>query len=1228
MKLFRFSAVIVIVFFYGLVYGQNIKDVSSIFKRVSAVEDRKGDFVKDAVYLELNSKLLNDFYRDGVESVKLELPISNEESIVLNLHQFEVFTDAFILTTSLGDTIKNYNQGRFFRGEISNNKGFATIAFFDNQVYGIISMEGVGNYNLGKLEGSRSKYIIYNDRDVNIDLGIACNTTIDYKIQTDRRSEDHIQNRVTCVNFYLEGDYALYQDKGSISNTADYMTSLFAEMATLYDNESINIEINEMMIWVSADGYDVNSSGNALDQFIANNPNKNADLCHLFALGGNSTGGLAYVDVLCVNSYKYAYSNISSTYNNVPTYSWSVECITHETGHNMGSNHTHDCIWGANGDAQIDDCGPEAGYSGSPGGCYDSNNPILPNKGTIMSYCHLLGSVGIDFNLGFGQEPGDLIRSKVSNAACLGDYTASSTCDIPVNVDTASVGSTTVDLIWEIGVGGSEWEIEYGISGFAIGAGTIISNITTTSKTLTGLTVGQVYDWYIRTDCGGGDFSSRVGPMSFETKCSAPGSFTLPYFQGWEGVNGTMLNNGPIYCDGFEKWDFETDQDGEGRVRFGTDANSNYTITGDGSLLMDMINTNPTTINYSTLTLNLNNYSSSDDLLFRFSLKEFGDENHPNDKVWVRGSISDAWIEAYDILPAGKANGTAYFIKKDLDSLLTANGQTVGSDFQIRLGQEDNSLFPNDGIMYDDIEVLDCGKNSIPYFTDFSGDIDCWTTEDIANDSYTWTKASGTSCDADYFGLEYSGSTSPSTPMDDWLHSPGFYLVAGTTYQLSFTVGDAGQTEKMKVFISNDNSSAVAVNGDLLFSDEGIDNADCYKSRIDYTPSSTGYYFVSFHGYSDANSVHNLYVDDFNIDIAPSLSEFSVEDNTNNTCETFTINGVSGTNWHHIYNGNSIIASINSNGQELGGVSVELRDGGAVESYTIEGQAAKTLPRYINFSSDNAFNNNVSIRNYILLSELNEYNNTAPGTSDAIEDLQINHYDGANENCDFSDNVGTGTIIQPISIMTGIVAASDYYMEFSVNSFSEFLTHEYVGATQPLSFDFKVVKLEETNLVQFYVYSDFGVKEYVIQRSSNRVNWEDINRINSKNKEGVEYSFRDNYLKPIAYYRLKAIKEDGLELFSKMVVIERGVEDLKIVSIYPNPNNGQFSIELNLNDSGNSIIEIYDILGRNIYSEKWLSHETRSIKSVDVKGLKSGLYFVKLKQKDAEVIEKVYIDFN
>jgi hypothetical protein len=79
-------------------------------------------------------------------------------------------------------------------------------------------------------------------------------------------------------------------------------------------------------------------------------------------------------------------------------------------GHLMGSRHTHACVWNGN-NTQIDGC------STPEGTCPRVGYPA--NGGTVMSYCHLVSGVGINFNNGFGPQPGNLIRSRFGAATCL-----------------------------------------------------------------------------------------------------------------------------------------------------------------------------------------------------------------------------------------------------------------------------------------------------------------------------------------------------------------------------------------------------------------------------------------------------------------------------------------------------------------------------------------------------------------------------------------------------------------------------------------------------------------------------------------------------------------------------------------------------------------------------------------------------------------------------------------
>ncbi len=43
-------------------------------------------------------------------------------------------------------------------------------------------------------------------------------------------------------------------------------------------------------------------------------------------------------------------------YNDGYSYHWDVHVIAHELGHNLGSPHTHDCVWGPNNNTSLDAC--------------------------------------------------------------------------------------------------------------------------------------------------------------------------------------------------------------------------------------------------------------------------------------------------------------------------------------------------------------------------------------------------------------------------------------------------------------------------------------------------------------------------------------------------------------------------------------------------------------------------------------------------------------------------------------------------------------------------------------------------------------------------------------------------------------------------------------------------------------------------------------------------------
>ena len=106
------------------------------------------------------------------------------------------------------------------------------------------------------------------------------------------------------------------------------------------------------------------------------------------------------------------------------------------------------------------------------------------------------------------------------------------TCFKPTNYTLTALSTTTAGLSWTAPTSGTPtgYQFEYGMQGFTQGTGTVLSPAGT-SISLTGLTASTVYDFYVRTNCGSGDFSVWDGPFTINTVFTPA---TAPYNTGFE----------------------------------------------------------------------------------------------------------------------------------------------------------------------------------------------------------------------------------------------------------------------------------------------------------------------------------------------------------------------------------------------------------------------------------------------------------------------------------------------------------------------------------------------------------------------------------------------------------------------------------------------------------------------------------------------------------------------
>ncbi|MEO7175437.1 MAG: fibronectin type III domain-containing protein [Saprospiraceae bacterium] len=489
---------------------------ASVFQAAKLPMDAKySSKITRGVQLSLDADQVALLFRERPVFLSLSVPSPDGTDITLDLEAVDILASGFYVETNEEAKVA-YTNGVYYRGIVHGDfNSLAAISIFDDEIIGTYSSETYGNVNVVPTESDRNQYLIFSDRDAKIDKPFACGAIEpeDFSSQIEGILNDHTAGSrdVRCIKVYIEGDYALKVNKGSVANATDYLTGLFNNVSTLYANEQITIAISQIFVWNTQDSYSTTNSSTALNEFKAARPNVNGDLAHLAALGGNNIGGIAWVNALC-GTFKYAYSNISSSYQNVPTYSWTIMVFTHEMGHNIVSPHTHSCSWSG---GAIDNCyTPE-------GSCNPGPPPV--NGGTIMSYCHLTNN-GINLANGFGPLPGNLIRARFNQVNCLGTCSEGApVCSTPSNVTATNITSSTATISWGAVSGALSYEIQWKLNSASNWTTVTTSN---TSTSLTGLANNTAYNYRVRTICSGETASAYSATGTFTTgqqsSCGTP----------------------------------------------------------------------------------------------------------------------------------------------------------------------------------------------------------------------------------------------------------------------------------------------------------------------------------------------------------------------------------------------------------------------------------------------------------------------------------------------------------------------------------------------------------------------------------------------------------------------------------------------------------------------------------------------------------------------------------
>lgn len=500
-KIFLF--ILSIVFFLCILYNSNSFSLSKKeYNLFSLSENSLTNYpelkssVSNAIILNINKEELKSLNDLKYPEIELTIPYFQNQNLRLKLTRFDLLTpDAKIVArTSAGNEEVKLNEiAVSYTGKIEgSDEAFVTLTFAENYVNGMICTK-YDNILISALkdniENTSGKFVLYKENDLINKNYLTCGTDENVSAEYIAKMRKAIEEGITessATDLYvaeiaIEVDRATYLFFGSsMQNTTNYIYSLMSNVSAMYMKEvNVRLIVPYIRIWTTADPYTSTTSSGLLNQFRsewnANQQSVQRTLAHFISKRPANLGGIAWLSSLCsspISGTGYGFSNTLGVAAQMPTFSYEVQVVAHELGHNFGSLHTFNCSWVG---GPIDTC-----YT-VEGGCY--SGPTFPAVGTIMSYCYNNGSVS--FVLGFGPQPRAVIRSGAEGASCMyisqrelmvgypnGAEVYRTGTSTPIYWGTSLTGNVNIELSTN---NGSSWQ-------------TIQNNVPATSRT---------YDWTI-----------------------------------------------------------------------------------------------------------------------------------------------------------------------------------------------------------------------------------------------------------------------------------------------------------------------------------------------------------------------------------------------------------------------------------------------------------------------------------------------------------------------------------------------------------------------------------------------------------------------------------------------------------------------------------------------------------------------------------------------------------
>jgi subtilisin-like proprotein convertase family protein len=365
----------------------------------------------------------------------------------------------------------------------------------------------------------------------------------------------------------------------------------------------------------------------------------------------------------------------------------------------------------------------------------------------------------------------------------------------------------------------------------------------------------------------------------------------------------------------------------------------------------------------------------------------------------------------------------------------------------------------------------------------------------------------------------------------------------------------------------------------------------------------------------------------------PTAGSSLAQDNEDATCV------VNQNGWVHFYHSSGrLIASINSQGQDLGLVTATSYVEGApvlVDACASSNPIFTTsvMGRHWVITPSNQPSSAVLVR---LPYENTEFSSLSSAASTNFNpnddllttaDLGLSKYsNGANTNVNdiATDNCGVGTTTFHAQLGNGLTATyssvAANYVDFSIPSFSEFWLH---GSAQSSPLPVELINFQANCKgegkvdVTWATASEHNSASFTIEKSRDGINWTVLTSLASagNSTQLINYSTVDNNAAAgVNYYRLTQTDFDGASETFNIASANCGENStLGTVKVYPNPSAGDFYIDFTSEEiTGASAITIKDARGMDVYKMNVTVEKGNNIFHIDNMEAAPGMYYIQV----------------